>query len=612
MEKSGVIVSITGERDLVEPYLKDIGYKLSFISAPDPETGIVQGQADIALELVSHESGIPAELWIFFNSSRDKSRKAFQAINERIEKIKPEWIADRIKALGIAVPPGHRVDLTYSDVSTAESKSGYFISKMLPFILVLMLISGCSFTSIDLIAGEKERGTLETLLTTSVDRRDVIFGKFIIVFMSGIVSVLLNLASMLLSLQFGLISTGTEQFQFTPSYGNILGILACAIPLGLLFAALLMAFSAKAKTFQEGQVMLMPFSLMAMLPAFISTIPGIRSFSFVMIVPIANVAVVIREFLEGNGHATSFLIVNLINLFYSFIALRWAVKFLESDGALVSASQQPLWETSRGVNKLKAAFYAYVSIWLLMFFVASKLQEWNMKIGMFLTQYVLILGAGYLFLKLTKSPVKKTLRFRKAGLPGWLVVLPFTIGMLSLAQWLNYYQMKYLPAPEFLLHYFSDTFSSSELGVIASIFLFCLSPGFCEEFLFRGVLLGTFLEKLKPHHAIILTGFLFGFLHFSIYRFIPTTLLGIGFGYLTYRIGSIFPGMVAHALNNLIAIHLLPELIPDDINTNWFLLGVPLIILSIALLESSYSNGSIGNKNGGKNGIFRWNSGQST
>jgi membrane protease YdiL (CAAX protease family) len=122
--------------------------------------------------------------------------------------------------------------------------------------------------------------------------------------------------------------------------------------------------------------------------------------------------------------------------------------------------------------------------------------------------------------------------------------------------------------------------------------LIALLPGVCEELLFRGFLLRGFRGRFSDPAAVVWVGILFGIFHVDLYRFVPVTLLGILFGYLVVRTGSIIAGMVAHVTNNTIAISLsyfameLQEQLPvapdeiSPIQQLWAFL--PVLVIAIA------------------------------
>lgn len=95
-----------------------------------------------------------------------------------------------------------------------------------------------------------------------------------------------------------------------------------------------------------------------------------------------------------------------------------------------------------------------------------------------------------------------------------------------------------------------------QLPFFLTLLLIAVLPGVCEEFLFRGFLLNGMRAALPDTLAIVMTGVLFGIFHLDPYRLLPVSLLGMLFGYMTVKTGSIIPGIIAHATNNGIAISL--------------------------------------------------------
>ena len=99
--------------------------------------------------------------------------------------------------------------------------------------------------------------------------------------------------------------------------------------------------------------------------------------------------------------------------------------------------------------------------------------------------------------------------------------------------------------------FLSDTSAS---GLSVNIFVMALLPAFAEEVLFRGVLQRIFAEKFGIHWGIWISAFLFSFVHFQFYGFVPRMFLGAILGYIVYYSGSIFPAIFAHFINNLISV----------------------------------------------------------
>jgi membrane protease YdiL (CAAX protease family) len=114
-------------------------------------------------------------------------------------------------------------------------------------------------------------------------------------------------------------------------------------------------------------------------------------------------------------------------------------------------------------------------------------------------------------------------------------------------------QNEIIPVPREYLDMMRSLFTiSSEMSITSAVLAFAFTPSICEEIMFRGILLRSFLGKIPMPWAIILTGFLFGLFHLDPYRILGTTVLGIIMGYITIRANSLLAPMIYHLANNLV------------------------------------------------------------
>ena len=96
---------------------------------------------------------------------------------------------------------------------------------------------------------------------------------------------------------------------------------------------------------------------------------------------------------------------------------------------------------------------------------------------------------------------------------------------------------------------------NSFMGLLENLLVIALIPALAEEFLFRGVFQRIFINWTRnPHWGIIITSFIFSVIHLEFYGFFPRWLLGILFGYMLLWSGSIWLPIIAHFLNNGIAV----------------------------------------------------------
>jgi sodium transport system permease protein len=184
------------------------------------------------------------------------------------------------------------------DVAPAEKKSGFLLAMMLPYMIVLMVMLGAMYPAIDLTAGEKERGTLETILASPAGRLEVTLGKFFCVFTAAIVTVLLGCISMTVSSSFGLVqfneSAASGGFNFAVNPEALAVVVLLMIPTAVLFSAVLLAIAVMARSYKEAQSYVSPMMFVVIIPSMISFMPGIELTAALAWVPVSNIALGVR------------------------------------------------------------------------------------------------------------------------------------------------------------------------------------------------------------------------------------------------------------------------------------------------------------------------------
>lgn len=176
------------------------------------------------------------------------------------------------------------------------------MSQFLPYMILIFSFLGALYPAIDLGAGEKERGTLETLLVAPVSRLSIVMGKFGVVLTAALVSSLLATVSLAISLQAGFLSDlsvlSGEAFSF--SAAEAITAIIMIIPISCIFSALLLALSIFAKSFKEGQAYASPLQMVIILPALVSILPGVKLDWMTASIPIVNVSLALKEIFTGN------------------------------------------------------------------------------------------------------------------------------------------------------------------------------------------------------------------------------------------------------------------------------------------------------------------------
>ncbi|WJG08266.1 ABC transporter permease [Aliiglaciecola sp. LCG003] len=189
-------------------------------------------------------------------------------------------------------------------VSTADEREslGERLGGLIPYFIFILCLQGAMFPAADLGAGEKERGTLETLLISPIERYKIVLGKFFTIALAGLTSALVTISSMAI---WGLIlSQGMAVevvVKFMSSIGAIDFVLMflMLVPVVAIFASILLALSIYAKSFKEAQSYMGSLTLMLFVPIIFSLLPGVELKGGWAWVPLTNVALAIKELIKG-------------------------------------------------------------------------------------------------------------------------------------------------------------------------------------------------------------------------------------------------------------------------------------------------------------------------
>ncbi len=251
------------------------------------------------------ERGEQVAVQFYYNNASVTSRvrnRAGKVIREFGEKYRSE----RLAGFGLDTPQEqeHLLNpITIEEHNTADMREvlGERVGGMLPYLFIIFCFMGAMYPAIDLGAGEKERGTLETLLLAPIRRYQIVLGKFFVIFTTGVTAALLCLTS------FGVMLASKGQ-EITGELGEVIAsvsvvdlvlIAAMLIPAAAMFAALLLSVSIYAKSFKEASAYCGPLNFLAIVPAFIAMLPMVKLDWYWAMVPITNISLAIKELIKG-------------------------------------------------------------------------------------------------------------------------------------------------------------------------------------------------------------------------------------------------------------------------------------------------------------------------
>ncbi len=252
---------------------------------------------DFDSKINERESGI---VRLYYKSSEEVNIQKSRMVN-LLKEFEDNLIFIRFKELKINRSIVKAVEIDEHDIASMKEKFGEKIGGFLPYIFVIFCFIGAMYPAIDLGAGEKERSTLETLLVSPAKRLQIVYGKFGVIFLAGIMTAAISVFSLFLALK---TSQEIPEEILTillriVDYKSILLVFTLLIPLCVFFAALLLSISIFAHSFKEAQSIMTPFNFLVIFPVFIGLFPGVKLDSVTALIPVLNVSLATKEIISG-------------------------------------------------------------------------------------------------------------------------------------------------------------------------------------------------------------------------------------------------------------------------------------------------------------------------
>jgi len=529
------------------------------------------------------------KVYIQYDKSKDQSRMVFNKLYEQLSKTEKDLQKEILQSTGISPDLLNLRDVRERDTSSPQKKMGMYLGIFLPYFIIMMLFVGASIVSSDLVAGEKERKTLETLLVSSVGRLEIVCGKYLTIITLAMLNMIVNLISISFSLKFILANQNTDLAGVSLPVNAMLILLIAMIPLATLFAAILLSISTFSRNIKEARSYEQPLLIIAMLLGMVSFFPAIEISNFLALIPVVNIALLFKAVLI-NEYALSHILITIFStLFLDLIAILVTIKLFKTESVLFRTEEE-----SSGLKALKIkpkTFFKpyngilYFSIALIvLYYLGSYWQARDLFSGLIETEIIIIALPVLLTLKLLRLKPKEVLRLK---IPKWksFLFIPFiAISAQIIASIISQLINIIFPFPEKYIDALSHLYNMNEPSW--KVFLaIALLPGICEELLFRGFLI-RFFEKFSVRWAVVISAILFAAFHLDPFNFISVLLLGLLLGYLAVRSGSIYSSMFSHLINNGMAFALVTFsdagwvkfIAKDGENINYWLIAPALII----------------------------------
>ena len=253
-----------------------------------------------------------------------------------LREFEDKLLAQRFREMDLNESIIKTVDLSEENLATAKERLAQAIGGFIPYLFIIFCFMGSMYPAIDLAAGEKERGTLETLLTSPVDRFQILMGKFGVVVLTGVFSALVSMFGLYIGIRrmteipAELVNTIMSILEVK----SILILLSLLVPLSIFFAAILLSLSIYARSYKEAQSIISPLMFVVIIPAFIGLLPGFKLTLTTALIPILNVSLATKSILAGTITLPLLLAVYLSLIVFAVISIYLCSKIYGRESAI--------------------------------------------------------------------------------------------------------------------------------------------------------------------------------------------------------------------------------------------------------------------------------------
>ncbi len=516
-----------------------------------------------------------ASIGVYYNVASDQSMIAKDRMVSILNRWRGTWVRSRLADAGVELSVLDPFQINDCDIAPERTREAAFWSKLLPFIMLVWAMTGAFYPAIDLVAGEKERGTLETLLCSPALREEIVWGKLGAVMTFSMMTAILNASSMLVtsSFVFNQIGVGPAGSSMgAPPLIPMLWLLVALIPLSALFSALALAVAAMARSSKEGQYYLMPLMMVTLPLVLLPMLPGTTLNLGTSLIPVTGMFLLVRSLVEGQHfEALTFLpMVAVVTSGCLYIATRWAKRQFESESVLfgdgdqweLGAWMRHLWRDRQRAATPTIAFGCGAVILVALFFGKLAVTEMPDTFGgiaklVFLPQFGLILAPTLLMATMMTTSLKTSLRLNAVNWRVWSLVSVLAVMLHPIyMQLAGLIGEMYPLSPQALeaMRPFGEHIASAPW--LSVILLMAVVPAICEELAFRGFIFGGLVRNNSPVRAVLVTAFMFGISHGVLQQSISATFMGVFLGWVALRTGSVLPGILIHFGNNALSVSL--------------------------------------------------------
>jgi len=492
---------------------------------------------------------------IYYDENSTSQIATSSMIVNLYEDYKEKYIENKLANMGVDYEK-IKESFIVEHVHQSVTDMGSFMPSIISMVLIMIISSVCFQLAIEVTTSEKEKGTLETLLSLPVKKIDLITSKFLVVFLlsmaSGVLAYISLFGTLLLAKDtialLGVVSLEIDAMV-------LLIYLLSIILISLLFSGLLLSVTIFSKNVKEAQNSLIPLELLV---TFVSMLPvfGINASLKYALVPFVNIALLFNNVLSSSLDFTFILLTLLSTFTYSLILLFSLSKIYNQEEVLFNTKHLNLLSSKNGTTKSKyftpfasfimCAIVLLLSLYLSLVFISAS--NYFLALITPLTILIVVLTS----ILIVRFDVINGFKLHKFSFKKFIYSFLLYIGTYLLANEIVNFLAFLFPGAIQNLDAVNSFLTFDNLFL--SILIVAISPAIFEELLFRGVVLNSFNIKNKNYLAIIISALIFGVFHMNLLQGAFAFILGLSLGFIYVKTGSLFVPIIIHFINNLFAV----------------------------------------------------------
>jgi sodium transport system permease protein len=271
-----------------------------------------------------------------------KSEFATEKVEKYMKDYRDKVVKERLAAKNLPDTVLQPFEVKQENVAPPEKVNGAAFGGIIGYMVILLCMTGAMYPAMDLTAGEKERGTMETILSSPISRVHLVLGKFFLILTAALGTAALSVLSMGVSFSVLGHYTGKTAGGRDAAAGlllrlgpkTVISVFLMALPVAVLFSATLMTIALFAKTYKEAQSYLTPMTFIVIIPAVAAMLPGVELTPKLSLIPILNVSLLCKELVAGTYHWNYIAIIFASTCVYAAAALFIAIKMFQRESVL--------------------------------------------------------------------------------------------------------------------------------------------------------------------------------------------------------------------------------------------------------------------------------------